>query len=169
MAKFDIVTASKKYANSVMESGEKIVGVISIGNPRSTAPVSVRGTRKPVLRLMFNDIDDRVLQVSNVKGFKVPSKNDVMSIIQFGQRIIKKAESKGGIILCHCDCGMSRSTACAVILRSIYHGKDKEGIVIKQVEMENPSAMPNLRMIRIADKIMERNGKLLRATMTLHP
>jgi len=171
MAKFEIITASRKHAKDILSSQLrwKIVGVISIENPKTPIPAEVKSLRKPVLRLEFHNIDDRVLSVADTSGYRAPMPGDINSIIRFGKKLIKEADKNGGIILCHCHMGLNRSTACALILRSIYLGKGKEKLAARQLEIENPAAMPNLRMISIADRMLERKGNLLRSALVLHP
>ena len=82
------------------------------------------------------------------------------------RRIINLAEqlrSETGTLLIHCEAGVSRSTATALIIHACWLGRGSEDEAMRRVVAQRPCAVPNRRMVMLADKILHLNGKLLRA------
>ena len=167
-----VVTMSLRYCDLMLSDKKfkkSIIGIISTCNKNSHIPKSINFNRSfPLLDLRFNDIDDNFIVSSNtesdVSEFIVPNKNHIYSIIRFSKNIIKS--NKNGIIACVSDNGIGRSTSCGIIVRSIIHGKNDRVAVIKSYQ-ENESAVPNLRIIKLADIMLNKNGSLYRETVKI--
>jgi predicted protein tyrosine phosphatase len=90
------------------------------------------------------------------------------------QRIIRLAErlrSHTGKILIHCEAGVSRSSATALIMYAYWLGPGREPEAMGRVLSQRPVAIPNRRMVELADRILDRGGRLLEAlpNKPLHP
>lgn len=66
-------------------------------------------------------------------------------------------------ILVHCWAGISRSTAAAYILLCDRLGPGSESEIACGLRYRAPHACPNPLMIRIADTMLERNGRMIDA------
>ena len=82
------------------------------------------------------------------------------------QRIVNLAEqlrSESGTLLIHCEAGISRSTATALIMYTCWLGRGREEEAMQRVMAQRPFSCPNRRMVALADKLLALNGRLLRA------
>lgn len=82
------------------------------------------------------------------------------------RRIVSLAEqlgSESGTLLIHCEAGVSRSTATALIIYACWLGQGSEDEAMRRVIAQRPCAIPNRRMVALADKHLALNGRLLRA------
>jgi predicted protein tyrosine phosphatase len=82
------------------------------------------------------------------------------------QRIIELAEnlqSETGKVLIHCEAGVSRSTAAALIMYACWLGHGREREAMARVLAQRPVAIPNRRMVELADRLLALDGRLLAA------
>lgn len=82
------------------------------------------------------------------------------------RRIIKLAEqlqSEIGTLLIHCEAGISRSTATALIMYACWLGQGCEDEAMERVLTQRPFAIPNRRMVALADTLLALDGRLLEA------
>lgn len=127
--------------------------LISIGDPEAEPPAGY-GDVTEKLRLLFSDTTDG----------DGPTEDDVRQIIDAAQSLA----SQTGRVVIHCQAGISRSSAAAVILHAILLGEGNEAEAVSRVVMQRPIARPNRLMIEIADRLLGRNGKLVRAVASDH-
>jgi len=119
----------------------------------------------PHFHRFFRDYEDGEMDVE----FHGPSKDDVISIIEFLQAL-KKAE-KEHFIGVNCRAGIARSSAVAVVAWMV-QGFQPE-VALEKVLLIRRCAWPNTRILRFYDEIMgtnsyeivnkwkkQRNGKL---------
>ena len=79
-------------------------------------------------------------------------------------RIIRLAEglsSESGRVLIHCEAGVSRSSAAALIMYACWLGPGREWEAMERVRAQRPVAFPNRRMVEIADRLLVRGGRLV--------
>jgi predicted protein tyrosine phosphatase len=79
------------------------------------------------------------------------------------RQIIALAEdlrSARGLVLIHCEAGVSRSTAAALIMYACWLGPGYEREAMERVLSLRPIAIPNRRMVALADKLLNREGRL---------
>lgn len=154
-----IVVGSRTQAGDLLNSktrGSTVKNVISIGEPNSTRkPYGLHNSRRDVLRLEFFDIPFPCAKPD------APTPEHAAKIIQWGQKAVRKE----GIILCHCQAGISRSTAAAFILNVLELGFDEESIqtAAHRLEFVRPEAWPNYQIIRFADEQLGLDGMMLKA------
>jgi predicted protein tyrosine phosphatase len=81
-------------------------------------------------------------------------------------RIVQLAEqlrSQSGTLLIHCEAGVSRSTATALIIHACWLGAGREDEAMRRVIAQRPYAIPNRRMVALADRFLALDGRLLQA------
>lgn len=91
-------------------------------------------------------------------GRTAPVEDDLRRILAFADQLEPGAE-----ILVHCWAGISRSTAVAYAILCQATGPGRETECIEAVVAARPQAFPNSLIVRLADKILERNGAMQRA------
>jgi predicted protein tyrosine phosphatase len=64
-------------------------------------------------------------------------------------------------VLIHCTAGVSRSTAAAYALWCDWLGPGKEAQAVSAVREVRPKAAPNRLMVKYADQILGRRGRLV--------
>ena len=107
------------------------------------------------LKLRFHDITDPI------PGYLAPQAVHLEALITFGT-----AWNKAGPLIIHCYAGVSRSTAAALTILCLYNqGREEEAVQV--LRERAPHAQPNQRMIAIADRLLECNGRLVDAVNTI--
>ena len=124
--------------------------LISIGGPAEREVAGFQNVRVR-LRLTFEDAS------SQADGGA--SREDVERLIHFARQI----DFTKGRLLVHCQAGISRSSAAAVIALAVLGGPGRERDAVAHVRRVHPAARPNIRMIELADAILEADGALLQA------
>lgn len=104
------------------------------------------------LFLGFNDITEPA------EGLTPPAEEHVRELIGFVERWDK---SKPMVI--HCWAGISRSTAGAYIAMCALHPERDEAGLARELRDRSPSATPNIRLVRFADGILGREGRMIAA------
>jgi predicted protein tyrosine phosphatase len=151
--------------------------------PNVTAIVTIHGRREfavpsaagvPRLDLSFDDVDvpppdDDVAQIRSAARRRwaaeiglsetAPTPADAAGIIDFARAI----HESDGVVLCHCGAGMSRAPAAALILLATWRGPGAEAECAGELRRLCPAAAPHAGLVRFADAILEREGKLLAA------
>lgn len=113
-----------------------------------------------VLRLEFDDVAMYESNVFYAPGFVPPTSADVQELVSFAYGI--GCLSSPTNVLYHCSGGISRSTAAAYIVLNVLLGPGSEEECLKRVHAARPCAVPNELMVMIADKLLERNGAMLK-------
>ncbi|MGE0132937.1 MAG: dual specificity protein phosphatase family protein [Blastocatellales bacterium] len=147
-----IEVASRAEAGHILCSHKRcaeITCLVSIGEPHDKPPAGYRNVRRK-LRLLFADVE------TEESG---PTEDDVRKIIQMAETL----KAANGKVLIHCEAGISRSAAAALIMYSSWLGPGREREAMARVLNQRPFARPNRRMVALADKLLERNGSLVAA------
>jgi predicted protein tyrosine phosphatase len=87
------------------------------------------------------------------------TEEDVRQIVQLAEEL----RSEGGTLLIHCEAGVSRSTATALIMYACWLGPGREYEAMRRVVTQRPIALPNLRMVALGDEVLGLDGRLLQA------
>src|SRR4051812_46971083 len=122
--------------------------LVSIGGAPDPAPAGFDNVT-PRHRFLFADTNDE----------GGPTIEDVQRLIATAQSL---AEQSGRVVI-HCQAGISRSTAAATIFYAVLLGEGHEDEAIARVLAAREFAIPNRRMIRIADELLGRGGRLIAA------
>ena len=102
--------------------------------------------------LTFNDITEPR------EGYIPPVAADILTIIKIAERWDQKHP-----LLIHCQMGISRSTAAAFITACSLLPKNDELRLALLLRKLSPSATPNKLMIALADNILNRDGRMIKA------
>src|SRR4030095_7945374 len=147
-----IEIASRSEAGRILCSPRRCAEVsylVSIGEPEELPPAGYRNVRRK-LRLLFADVE---VEESG------PTEEDIRRIV----RLADSLKSVGGKVLIHCGAGGSRSAAAALIIYACWLGPGREQEAMEKVFTQRPIAKPNRRMVKLADDILEREGRLIDA------
>ena len=131
---------------SVSQHREEIEFLLSIGDVQDDLPIGYDQMNRK-LRLLVADV---------VTEFGA-THHDISQIIALAREL----QSATGRVLIHCEAGISRSSAAALIMYSCWFGPGQEAEAMRRVLEQRPIAMPNRRMVEIADRLLDRHGRLL--------
>ncbi|MEM9206874.1 MAG: protein tyrosine phosphatase [Pseudomonadota bacterium] len=144
------VSSLSKLHDTVASIGAShMLTVISEGTP-----VERPETIKPEnhLYLGFHDITEEL------EGHKPPMRHHVEAILEFGEKWGEESP-----LVVHCWAGISRSTASAYMIACASHPEADERELAQSLRRAAPSATPNIRMVRFADEVLGRNGRMTAA------
>ena len=147
-----IEVTSRVEAGDILSSPKRcseVTFLISIGAPSDELPVGYHNISSKV-RLLFGDTLDEETG---------PTEVDVQTLMVLAENL---RLSKGKVLI-HCEAGISRSTAAALILYACWLGPGRELEAMERVLTQRPFAMPNRRMVGLADQLLKRGGRLLNA------
>ncbi len=120
-----------------------------------TTPPGVRAENH--LRLGLHDISEPY------QGCIAPGPQHIESLLAFGA-----GWNRAAPLVAHCFAGVSRSTAAALILLcQINSGREREAAALLRHRAGH--AMPNQRMIALADEALQLQGRLIDAVQAMPP
>jgi len=99
-----------------------------------------------------------------VEGYVTPEASHVESLIDFVQRWPRETP-----MLIHCYAGVSRSTAAAFVSVCALNPAGDEKAVAIALRRASPTATPNIRIVALADQVLGRNGRMVRAVEFIGP
>ena len=99
-----------------------------------------------------------------VEGYTVPGEEHVRRLINFvGQW------DRATPMVMHCFAGISRSTAAAYTAACALNPQRDEMQIAWEVRRASRTAQPNVRIVSIADRLLQRDGRMVRAIETIGP
>jgi predicted protein tyrosine phosphatase len=104
------------------------------------------------LRLSVHDI------IAPAEGSVAPDESHIAELLNFA-----KSWNRTAPFLVHCWAGISRSTAAAYILLCDLHGPGHEEQIARGLRFRAPHAQPNRLMVRHADALLGREGRMVSA------
>lgn len=104
------------------------------------------------LRLFFHDI------VQQIDGHTPPSSADAERLLGF-----LESWNREQPMLIHCWAGISRSTAAAFTALCMFRPSTDEEEIAQELRAASPSATPNRLIVSLADDLLGRNGRMVRA------
>ncbi|MGH6887834.1 MAG: tyrosine phosphatase family protein [Rhizomicrobium sp.] len=108
------------------------------------------------LRLALNDVADAL-------GCEAPpERHHVARLIDFGRSWHGDAP-----LIVHCWAGISRSMAAAYTLLCDRAGPGRELEVARDLRAQAPHAVPNPLMVRLADEVLARGGRMVGAVASI--
>jgi predicted protein tyrosine phosphatase len=144
------VCSLARLHDTVAETGARhIVTLINEGTPVAR-PAAV--TADNHLFLGMNDI------VQPLDGYIAPGEEHVGKLLRFIQRWDRSAP-----LVVHCWAGISRSTAAAFVSVCALNPRRDEEALATRIRDLSPEATPNLRIVTIADRLLGRDGRMVRA------
>ena len=103
------------------------------------------------LRLAFHDI------VEPMPGLIAPNRYLMQAVLDFG-----RGREDQRALLIHCWAGISRSSAAAFAIACGRNPGFERDIAV-ELRRRSPSATPNRLMVRLADDLLQRNGRMVDA------
>ena len=145
-------------------SDVRVSHVLSILDPAAPEPAAFeRYGEHARLELRFHDIIEE-----RVPGYESPQPHHIDALLAFGREIGAGGSRRDLHILVHCHMGISRSTAASALLLTQAEPEWPADRVVAEVARIRPKAWPNLRMIEIGDRMLGRDGELVRAVRARH-
>lgn len=92
------------------------------------------------------------------EGEILPSERHVADVIEF----VRSWDRVAPLVI-HCYAGVSRSTAAAFIASCALDETRDERSIADEIRRKSPTATPNALMIAIADRLLQRNGRMVEA------
>lgn len=102
--------------------------------------------------------------VDAAEGYTVPAEEHVGRLIAFANQWDRKTP-----MVVHCFAGISRSTGAAFVAACALNPKRDERDIARAIRDASPTAQPNARIVGIADRLLERDGRMVRAVEDLGP
>jgi predicted protein tyrosine phosphatase len=126
--------------------------VLTLINDRTpvTRPTEIR--EQDHLFIAMSDI------VEPLEGHIIPAEDHVRRLLAFVQ-----AWERSQPMVIHCYAGVSRSTAAAMITACALNPARAEHEIAEIIRARSPTATPNLRLVAVADTLLGREGRLLKA------
>jgi predicted protein tyrosine phosphatase len=103
------------------------------------------------VRLAFHDI------IEPMPGLTPPDRGMMQAVLDFGRNAGPQRA-----LLIHCWAGISRSSAAAFAI-ACDRNPGFERDIASELRRRAPSATPNRLMVRLADDLLERNGRMIEA------
>lgn len=144
-----IEVASRPEAADILSSPNRcpeVTYLVSIGDSHDQLPAGYDNVQRK-LRLL----------VADVLTEEGATQEDVWRIIQLAEAL----RNNTGKVLIHCEAGVSRSPAAALIMYACWLGPGREREAMDRVLMQRPLAVPNRRMVELADRLLDLRGRLL--------
>jgi predicted protein tyrosine phosphatase len=102
--------------------------------------------------------------VAPADGYMAPAEEHVARLIEF----VGKWDRAAPMVV-HCFAGISRSTAGAYVAACALNPKRDEAEIAQAIRDASRTAQPNARIVAIADRLLKRQGRMVRAVETLGP
>lgn len=152
-----IVLGKTEAIHYLMSSkGRNVDAVVSIGGPSETIP-SVIASKKHI-RLQFDDVEFQEPTSWPRYGMLYPpTKSDIELLVTSAPDLLKGH----GVVLVHCAAGVSRSSACAYILKCIQNGPGHEAECLFEIEEQRPQISPNIRIIELGQELLGEDYDLI--------
>src|SRR4051812_20360577 len=102
--------------------------------------------------------------IEELDGYEAPAQEHVSRLVEFAGGWDRAAP-----LVVHCYAGISRSTAGAYVMACALNPKRDEAQIAKALRAASPTAMPNARIVSLADQFLGRKGRMVRAIETIGP
>jgi predicted protein tyrosine phosphatase len=99
-----------------------------------------------------------------LEGYTVPGEEHVQRLIRFVGQWDRAAP-----MVVHCYAGISRSTAGAFVAACALNPQRDEQQIAWDIRRASRTAQPNSAIVTIADRLLRRNGRMVRAIETIGP
>lgn len=135
---------------TVEETGAR--HIVTLINDQTAVPRPASVAEADHLFLAMHDI------AVEMQGFRAPTEQHVRQLLDFVSRWHRRTP-----LVVHCWAGISRSTAGAFIAACALNPRRDEMTLAQAIRDASPTATPNARLIAFADRILERNGRMITA------
>ncbi len=158
MSRIYVANLASLTASVARVRPKRVLTVIDPGTPVPALPEIESGNH---LRLFFHDVVE-AMDAATVP----PGEEHVRRIIDFGADLAEP-DAEGGLLV-HCYAGISRSTASAYILLC-RHNPGHEAEAARLLRAQAAHAVPNRRMVELADDLLGRAGRMVDAIAAMPP
>ena len=110
------------------------------------------------LKISMDDITEQM------DGFTAPSEAHVEKVLGF-----VRGWERAAPMVVHCYAGISRSTASAFAAACLLNPQKDEAAIARAIRAASPIAQPNRLIVGLADKLLGRQGRMLRALDEMGP
>ena len=104
------------------------------------------------LLLRLDDISE------HIDGFTAPGEEHVAELLTF-----VRSWDRAAPLVIHCYAGVSRSTAGAFVSACALNPRRPETDIAQDIRRLSPTATPNIRIVRLADRMLGREGRMVTA------
>jgi predicted protein tyrosine phosphatase len=130
-----------------------------------TVMAKVDQVRRPESVLEANHLKVAVDDITEaIDGFVVPSEVHIEQVLKF-----VRGWDRSAPLVVHCYAGISRSTASAFAAACALNPHRDEIAIARQIRAASPIAAPNRLIVSLADKALQRQGRMLRALDAMGP
>jgi len=129
------------------------------------------GPEHPVIRPNWPGLQNHmILRFHDVETpsdeFICPTEEHVGQILRFGRNALRRCGKGERVrLLAHCAAGISRSAAAALLILAVHYGKGREPHAVRHLYSIRPQARPNATIVSLGDKLLQRQGILLRSAL----
>ena len=96
--------------------------------------------------------------IEPMAGHVMPQHQHVRELIGFVERWPRRTP-----LVIHCYAGVSRSTAAAYVAVCVLNPGGDEHRIARVLRDASPTAMPNIRIVTVADELLGRRGRMISA------
>ena len=146
MAYLVVSPLSKLAETAIRYQPRELITLMNKGTPMER-PAMIAENRHYFLE--FNDINEPQ------KGLIAPSETEIYKLLD-----IAKHWNRSYPLLINCYMGISRSTAAAFVIACALEQKKSEAAIARLLRENSPTATPNKLMVELADKILDRGGRM---------
>lgn len=150
------VCSLARLHDTVRETGARHVVTLIKDITLVHRPVSIA----PENHLLL-DMDDIA---EPIEGYVAPGEEHVGDLIRF-----VRAWPRSAPLVVHCYAGISRSTAGAFVTACALNPQRNEAAIARAIRDASPTAMPNIRIVTLADRLLGREGRMIAAVQAMGP
>jgi predicted protein tyrosine phosphatase len=150
------VCSLARLHDTVRETGARHVVTLIKDITLVHRPASVMAENH--LLLDMDDINE------HMDGYVVPAEAHVGDLLRFVRAWPREAP-----LVVHCYAGISRSTAGAFVTACALNPRRDEMLIARALRDASPTAMPNRRIVSLADCMLGRNGRMVMAVESIGP
>jgi len=130
-----------------------------------TVMANVEQVQRPASVLPANHLKVSMDDITeHMDGFVAPSEDHVERVLAF-----VRSWDRAAPLVVHCYAGISRSTAGAYAMACALNPRRDEAQIAQAIRAASPTAMPNARIVALADRFLGRKGRMVRAIETIGP
>jgi predicted protein tyrosine phosphatase len=144
------VCSLKRLQETIDGSGARHVVSLLADDANLTRPAEIAPENH--LWLQVHDISEPL------EGLVLPQPEHVERLIAFVRRWPRETA-----LVVHCYAGVSRSSAAAFVALCALNPESDECAIAAALRAASPTASPNIRIVRIADQMLARDGRMIRA------
>lgn len=144
------VCSLARLHNTVEETGARHIVTLLRLTDRVQRPRQIAAQNHLVLSM-----DDITCPVD---GYTHPCEDHVTQLVEF----VTEWDQTAPLVM-HCFAGISRSTAGAFVAACALNPQRNEAAIAQAIRTASPTAMPNIMLVTLADRILGRQGRMIDA------